>query len=124
VLNAALDAALYIPLGTAGIPLATSIASLASFLALAWYLRREIGGIEGRRVLDGVLRATVASALLGAFAWCIWRVVDDALGRGLLGQALSMTAALAGALAAYVAASFALRMPELGALARLARPLR
>jgi putative peptidoglycan lipid II flippase len=124
VLNAVLDAALYIPLGTAGIPLATSIASLASFLALVWYLRREIGGIGGKRVLDGVLRATVASALLGAFAWCIWRVLDDALGRGLLGQALSMTAALAGALAAYFAAAFALRMPELGALARLARPLR
>jgi putative peptidoglycan lipid II flippase len=124
LLNAILDAAFYKPLGTAGIPLATSIASFASFLALVWYLRRELGGIEGARVLDGVLRATIASALLAAFAWSVWRVLDDALGQGLLAQLVAVGTALVAALAAYLAAAFALRMPELGALARLARPLR
>ncbi|MDX6645374.1 MAG: putative peptidoglycan lipid flippase, partial [Miltoncostaeaceae bacterium] len=101
-----------------------SIASVASFLALAWYLRRELGGMEGARVLDGIVRATIASALLAAFAWSVWHVLDGALGQGLPAQLVAVTAALVGALAAYLAAAFALRMPELGALARLARPLR
>jgi len=122
-LNAVLDAAFYKPLGTPGIPLSTSISSFASFVALAWYLRRELRGIEAPRVIDGILRAVIASALLAAFAWSIWRVLDDALGRSLPAQLLTVTTALIGALAAYLAAAFAFRMPELGSLARLARPL-
>jgi hypothetical protein len=51
-------------------------------------------------------------------------VLDDALGRSLPAQLVTVTVALIGALAAYLAAAFALRMPELRSLGQLARPLR
>lgn len=124
VLNALLDLALYVPLGVGGIPLATSISSIVTFGALAELLRRELGGLEERRVLDGALRSLVAAAVLALLAWTSWRALDDALGRGLLAQMLSMGAALAAGALAYLAAAQAFELPELGLLARLTRPLR
>src|SRR5690606_8457205 len=62
-LNAALDAAFFIPLGTGGIPLATSISSIATLLVLLWLLERELGGLHLAWVADGAARAVVASAV-------------------------------------------------------------
>jgi putative peptidoglycan lipid II flippase len=124
VLNAALDAALYGPLGVGGIPLSTSITSFVTFVALVWLLGREIGGLDLDDILDGVIRSLLAAALLALLAWSAWRVVDDALGRSLGAQILSVGAGVAAGTAAYLAAAQAMAMPELRALARLARPLR
>jgi putative peptidoglycan lipid II flippase len=124
VLNALLDLAFYGPLGVGGIPLATSISSIVTFLALAELLRREIGGLEEDRVLQGIVRCAVASAVLALLAWTSWRVVDDALGRGLLAQMVSLGAALLAGGIAYLGAAQAFDLPELRLLARLTRPLR
>ena len=43
-LSTVLYAVLYIPVGTGGIPLGTSIASIVTFLVLLWLLEREMGG--------------------------------------------------------------------------------
>jgi hypothetical protein len=65
----------------------------------------------------------VASAISALFAWCVWRVLDDALGRGELGQLISVGASIAAAVFAYIAAAQAFEMGELRALGRLRRPL-
>ena len=123
VLNLALDAALYTPLGTGGIPLSTSISSVVTFLLLVHLLERELGGLHRAWMIDGVLRSLVASGISVLLAWSSWEVLDQALGRSLGAQIVSMGAALAAAAIAYLAAAQAFEMPELTALARLKRPL-
>jgi putative peptidoglycan lipid II flippase len=124
VLNAALDAALYKPLGTGGIPLSTSISSAVTFGVMLYLLERELGGVHLAWLVDGALRGLVASLVSALLAWSSWRVLDDALGQGLLAQLVSMAAAITAATLAYAAAAHAFEMPELAALSRLGRPLR
>lgn len=122
-LNVALDAALYRPLGTGGIPLATSIVSMVTFLVMLRMLDRELGGLHGAWVLDGVVRSLAASGVSVLLGWASWRVLDDVLGRGLPAQVVTMAVAVGAAMAAYLAAAQALEMHELRALSRLRRPL-
>jgi putative peptidoglycan lipid II flippase len=123
VLNAAFDAVLYQPLGIGGIPLATSLSSIATFAVMLWLLDRELGGLHGAWVADGAIRSLVASGVSALFAWCVWRVLDDALGRGEIGQLISVGASVAAAAFGYLAAAQAFGMGELRALGRLRRPL-
>ena len=124
VLNAALNAAFYKPLGTGGIPLSTSISSAVTFAVMLYLLERELGGLHGAWVVDGAMRSLVASAVSVLLAWSSWRVLDDALGRSVGAQLVSMGVAVTAATFAYVAAAQAFQMPELSALSRLGRPLR
>ena len=123
VLNLALDAALYRPLGTGGIPLSTSIASVVTFLMLIWLLERELGGLHRAWMLDGVMRSVAASGVSVLLAWATWRTLDDALGRGTAAQIATMALTLAAAAAGHLAAAQAFEMHELRALSRLRRPL-
>ena len=122
-INVVLDAALYGPLGTGGIPLATSIASIVTFLVLLRLLDRELGGLHGAWVLDGAVRSLLAAGVSVLLAWASWRVLDDALGRGLLAQIISVGTATLAAVVGHLAAAQALEMRELKALSRLRRPL-
>jgi putative peptidoglycan lipid II flippase len=124
VLNAALDAALYRPLGTGGIPLSTSISSAVTFVVMLYLLERQLGGLHRAWLVDGAMRGLVASAVSVLLAWASWRVLDDALGRSLGAQLVSMAVAITAATLAYAAAAHAFEMPELAALSRLGRPLR
>jgi putative peptidoglycan lipid II flippase len=123
-LNAILDAIFYVPLGTGGIPLATSLASIVTLLVLLYLLERELGGLHLDRVLDGAARSLVASGISVLLAWSAWTVLDDWLGRSTVAQVVSVGGAIAAATAAYLAAAQAFEMPELTALSRLRRPLR
>jgi putative peptidoglycan lipid II flippase len=122
-INVVLDAALYGPLGTGGIPLATSIASIVTFLVLLRLLDRELGGLHGAWVLDGAVRSLLAAGVSVLLAWASWRVLDDALGRSLLAQIISVGTATLAAVVGHLAAAQALEMRELKALSRLRRPL-
>jgi putative peptidoglycan lipid II flippase len=124
VLNIVLDAILYRPLGVAGIPLATSIASLVTFLVLLHMLGREVGGLRTDLLLDGFGRCLAAGLVLGVLSWATFTVLDGALGRSLPAQLVSVGGALAAGTFAYLAAAQAFEVPELRRLARLARPLR
>jgi putative peptidoglycan lipid II flippase len=123
LLNAGLNAILYQPLGTGGIPLATSITSIVTFLVLVWMLEREIGGLHRDEVFDGAARSLVATAVSVLLAWSTWTVLDDWLGRGTLAQIVSVGGAILAGTLAYLAAAQAFEMPELTALSRLRRPL-
>jgi putative peptidoglycan lipid II flippase len=123
-LSTILYAILYIPVGTGGIPLGTSIASIVTFLVLLWLLEREMGGLHRAWVLDGSARCVVASGVSVLLAWCTWTVLDEWLGRSTPAQVVSVGGSMLAALAAYLAAAQALEVRELRTLGRIGRPLR
>jgi putative peptidoglycan lipid II flippase len=118
LLNTALYAALY-RVGAWGIPLAISLANIAAAGALLVLLRRRIGRIDFAETLVAVARITAAAALLGAVAYPVWRVLDDALGRSLADQGVSLGIALLGGAGAYLISCRLLGVRELEALLSL-----
>jgi putative peptidoglycan lipid II flippase len=123
-LNAALDAA-FSSLGTWGIPLSTSLVNIAGAAALIALLRRRVGPLELRASARSMALVVAASAVAAGCAYGVWLGLDDALGRSLGAQVVSVGGALAAALAAYLVSCRALRVRELEALLSLrARPRR
>jgi putative peptidoglycan lipid II flippase len=119
VVNAALAAALYGPFEIAGIVLGTVAGTVVMCVAQGWILRRELGGIEGARLLSATLLMLAGAAVLGALAYLTWAGLDDLLGRSLAGQAVAVLAAIAVGAAAYAAAVWVLRVPEARQIRRL-----
>ncbi|HET8757920.1 MAG TPA: murein biosynthesis integral membrane protein MurJ [Solirubrobacteraceae bacterium] len=112
VINIAVSAALYGPLGIAGVVLGTVAATAAMTVGQAFYLRRRIGGLQLGTTLKAVARILVAAAVLGGVAYGSWYALDQALGRSFAAQLVSVGGALALASGAYAAVVLALRVPE------------
>jgi putative peptidoglycan lipid II flippase len=112
---------LYKPFGVAGIVAATAIATTASVIAQVVLLRGRLGGIEATRFIGTTARVAVGSALLALVSYESWALLDDALGRGLAGQIISVSVALGLGGVAYLACSRLLRIPELDQILALAR---
>jgi putative peptidoglycan lipid II flippase len=112
VLNAAVAAALYKPLGVKGIVLGTVVGTVAMCLLQGRLLGRDLGGVEARKTIDAVVRMLAASALLAAVAYGVWKGLDSALGRSLAGQIASVGASLTAGVVVYAAAVWMLRIPE------------
>jgi putative peptidoglycan lipid II flippase len=121
LINAGVSAALYQPLGIAGVVIGTAVASAAMTLGQAYRLRLELRGFEIGRTLRGVGLMLAASALLGAVAYFGWQALDSALGSSLPAQFLSVTVALAVASAVYTATVIAVRIPEARQIAGIVR---
>jgi putative peptidoglycan lipid II flippase len=119
VVNAIAAAALYKPFGVAGIVIGTVIGTVGMTVAQGILLRPDLGGIEGRQTLAAGGYMLVAAALLGILSWATWSLLDDALGRALLAQAVSVGAAIAVGLAAYAATVRAMDLDEARQIQRL-----
>ncbi len=112
-------------LGVWGIPLAISVANIAGTLALIVLLRRRLTRIELGETVDSAWRITIAAAVLGAVAFGVWWVLDEALGRAFFAQLASVSGAIVLGGAAYVFFARLLGIRELTALLSLrarARP--
>jgi putative peptidoglycan lipid II flippase len=120
VLNTALYAAFY-RVGAWGVPLAISIANVAGTAALLLLLRQRIDRVEFRETAAAAARIAVAAAAAGAVAYGIWRVLDGALGREVLAEIASLSAALGAGAAVYLLAARLLGVRELEALLSLRR---
>jgi putative peptidoglycan lipid II flippase len=116
--NTLLAAALY-RVGTWGIPLATSIANVIGTAALLIVFRRRMGRIEFGETARAALRVTVASAALAAVAYPLWYVLDEALGRSLAAQIVSLGTALVIGFATYLISCRLLGVRELDPLLSL-----
>ena len=99
-LNAILDFAFY-RFGVWGIPLSTAVCNLAGTLALLVLLRRRLRRMDGGAIASTTIRVTVASAVVAAVAWTVWRPLDSALGRTFPAQVLSLGTALGAAMLTY-----------------------
>jgi putative peptidoglycan lipid II flippase len=106
-------------LGVGGIVASTALATAASVVAQGVVLRRMLHGIEFGRLISAATRISIAAAGLAAISWIVWDVLDEMLGRGLLGQITSMGVGLAAGLAVYLSVAKLLRVAELEQMSRL-----
>jgi putative peptidoglycan lipid II flippase len=121
VVSALAALVLYSPFGVGGIVAGTGIGTTVAVVAQAVILRRKFGGLELGRLFSTTVRITVAAAALAGVAWLVWDVLDEALGRGLGGQIVSLSAGLGAGGLVYVAVAKLLRVEELEQMARLLR---
>ncbi|TMK58858.1 MAG: murein biosynthesis integral membrane protein MurJ [Actinobacteria bacterium] len=106
-------------LGVGGIVASTALATAASVVAQGVILRRILHGLELGRLISAAVRISIAAAGLAAISWIVWDVLDELLGRGLLGQIASMSGGLAAGLAVYLSVAKLLRVAELEQMSRL-----
>jgi putative peptidoglycan lipid II flippase len=111
-INAAVSGALYGPMGIGGVVLGTVVATAAMTVGQAYYLRRRTGGLQLGVTLRAGVKMLLGAAILGGVAYGTWYGLDQALGRSLAAQIVSVGAALALGSAAYAAAVLAMRVPE------------
>jgi len=109
------------PYGVGGIVASTVIATAVSVAIQVWVLRGQLGRLELGRFVWTAVRVSAAAAALAGASYGVWFVLDDALGRGLLAQVVSLGAGLAAGGVIYGAAIAALRIPEAQQIWRLVR---
>ena len=75
--------------------------------------RRELHGrLEGGRTLMAVARMSLAAAALGGVSYVTWWGLDSVLGRSILAQVLSVSAAAIAGFVVYAVLVLAMRIPE------------
>jgi predicted membrane protein len=79
-------------------------------------MRRRVGLAHLARTFAVVLRVVLASAVAAAAAFGAWYALDDALGRGLVAQLVSLGSAFAVGGLVYIGLGRALGLRELEAL--------
>ena len=112
---------LYGPYGVAGIVAATAIATATAVIAQATVLHRELRGLELPRLVHTTARIVVAAAALAGVSYVVWLGLDEALGRSLVAQIVSMSGGLATGAVAYAGALRLMRVQELEQILRLVR---
>jgi putative peptidoglycan lipid II flippase len=121
VVDAIASAALYGPFGVGGVVAGTGIATIAGVWLQFIVLRRQLGRLELGRFVSTVGRITVAAAGLAGAAYGVWALLDDALGRSLGAQLVSLLVGLGIGGAVYWLGVTALRIPEAAQIRRLLR---
>jgi len=121
IVSALAALALYKPFGVGGIVAGTGIGTSTAVVAQAIILRREFSGLELGRLLSASVRISVASAGLAGASWLVWKALDEVLGRGLVGQIVSLGGGLLIGAAVYFLIAKLLRIAELEQITRLLR---
>ena len=115
-------ALLYKPYGVGGIVASTGDRDAAPASSpSAWSCAASCGGLELGRLAFSTVRVALAAAALAAVSYAVWDVLDRQLGRSVAHQAISLMAGLAAGAAVYLAAVWAMRVPELAQIGRLLR---
>ena len=121
VITATAAVAFYKPFGIAGIVAGTALATAFSVGAQMVVLRRELGGLELRGLLEAAIRIALASAALAGVAYLTWDLLMNALGEGTFAQIASLGGGLLLGALVYLGAVLAMRVPEALQLMRLVR---
>lgn len=66
--------------GHVGVALATSIVAIVNFLALAFFMGRRIGGLNGRDIFVSLIKILIASAAMSAVAYGTHYLLTNYLG--------------------------------------------
>ena len=80
-----------------------------------------LDGLELASLLSSGIRIPLAAAALAAVSFGVWDVLDSALGRGLVGQVISLGVGLGLGALTYLGAARLLRIAELEQILRLLR---
>ncbi|MDP2053473.1 MAG: murein biosynthesis integral membrane protein MurJ, partial [Acidobacteriota bacterium] len=115
VVNVALNWWLVGVLGFRGLALGTAITALLNAGVQLWLVRRELSGIDGRRIIGSLVRIVAAAAAMGAGAWGANELLTQWLpGQSLALQVIRLTLSIGFALLTLATASQVLRIPEFG----------
>jgi putative peptidoglycan lipid II flippase len=121
VINAVVSLALYGPLGIGGIVLGTAVASAVMTVGQIFYLREELGGFEVMRTVRSFTTMVLAAAVMCGTSYLTWWLIDDALGRALIDQVLSVGIGLTVGFLTYAGIVLVVRLPEAAQLQRMLR---
>ncbi|MCA1833793.1 MAG: murein biosynthesis integral membrane protein MurJ [Actinomycetota bacterium] len=111
---------LYAWLGVPGLALAHALSYLTAAIYGGWVLRKQIGGIDGRRLLTSHARILAASVATGGVAWLTSRAVESHVDTArFAGQFVQVFGAIGAGLVVYVALSRLLRLEEFDPLWRI-----
>jgi putative peptidoglycan lipid II flippase len=106
-------------LGVQGLALGHATSYAFGSLALLVLMRRRVGGLGGRRLLEGIGRTALAGAATAGAAWAVARWLASTLGTAtLLEQTAQVLAAIAVGVGVYVAAATLLRIDEVAMVRR------
>ncbi len=96
-----------------GLALAFSVASLFQMLILIWHLRRKLGMIDGRRIINTFLRSSFAALImgLGSFATANYLAIYVNLGT-TSGRLIQTMGAILIGIGIYLILSFMMKMSE------------
>jgi putative peptidoglycan lipid II flippase len=112
-INTVVSFALYKPFGIAGPVIGTAAASLGmTILQSIWLARLLEGDLQTPATFATLARICGASALLGGVSYATWWALDDALGRDLVAQIVSVGAAGVAGFTVFAGAVLLLRIRE------------
>jgi len=115
VVNVALNWWLVGRLGFRGLALGTAMTALLNAGVQLWLVRRELDGIEGRRILASLIRILAATAAMGIAAWGAHELLSQWLpGPSLLRQVVRLALSIGAALVTLAISAQVLRIPEFG----------
>jgi putative peptidoglycan lipid II flippase len=113
IANVVLNVMLVRVMGFAGLALGTSLAAILNAALQLFMLRRELGGIEARRITVTFLKVTLAAIPMAAAAWYADLWLQTWLpGTAIPLQAVRVVGAIGVALAVLSAAAWILRLHE------------
>jgi len=113
VVDIIVSLALYKPLGIAGLVIGTVVANVV----MTWLQVRRLrigfnGRLEGAQTLMITVRIIVATAIIGAVGYAIWKGLDSLLGVSLIAEILSIGVALTTAGTLYARLVLLMEIPE------------
>jgi putative peptidoglycan lipid II flippase len=111
-INTVVSAALYEPLGIAGVVLGTVVSTAAMTVGQAYFLRDRLHGLELTTTIAATAKILVAAAVLGGVAYGVWYGLDQLLGETFVAQLTAVGVALLAGAAVYAALVLAMRIPE------------
>ncbi len=115
VVNVALNVWLVSAMGYRGLALGTSLTALLNAATQLLLMRRELNGLEGRRIATSLVRVVVASAAMTVAAWGTDQLLAMWLpGQSFALQAIRLTLSIGAALATLGLAAQWLRIQEFG----------
>ena len=113
VVDVIVSLALYKPLGIAGLVIGTVAANVVmTYLQLRRLRAGFNGNLEGAQTLMITLRILIATAIMAALGYLVWKGLDSVLGRSLVAEIFELGIALTLAFALYGRLALAMRIPE------------
>ncbi|MDQ6775964.1 MAG: murein biosynthesis integral membrane protein MurJ [Actinomycetota bacterium] len=120
VVDVIVSLALYRPLGIAGLVIGTAVANMVMMGLQLERLRGGLNGrLEGAQTLMITVRILVASAIMAALAWVVWKGVTAVAGTSLIGQLISVGLAIGLGVYVYSRLVLAMRIPEARQIERM-----
>jgi putative peptidoglycan lipid II flippase len=121
VINLALSLILMGPLKHSGLALAFSLAASMNSVLLFYFLRKKLQHIPARRIIRSIIKASVASAIMGITGWTLLHGALWQTSGNTLEKILSLLATILICIAVYILISFIMKNEELAYLFETAK---